>query len=263
MAVFDHQIALATKNVGFAKEGLATALALNAKKALARDVVVDWQKQLEEANTELAKHNAQKRERSVVGVLEAETELYRREKDLADAEAAHRILEFGARPEEIEAEEARLARIQEEQYFLEKTREKLRITSPLAGVITTPYMRDRVGQYFREGELICEVENLHGMEIEIPLDEQDINHVVPGLAVDLKPRSLPLHTLTATVKSITPYAVPGKVQSMVVVNCELEESADELLPGMTGYARVYCGTCTPASYVWSRFVRYLRTEVWW
>jgi len=57
----------------------------------------------------------------------------RREKELADADAKLKLLEAGSRPEEIAAEKARLARLQEEDAYLARLEERQRVACPVAG----------------------------------------------------------------------------------------------------------------------------------
>lgn len=259
----EQQIGFAVAQVEFARNGLERSQKLLEKKALAQDHFLEAQRQFALAQTQLAQANTQKRERVILGTLEAEAELARREKESADAQATLRILEAGSRPEDIDAEKARLARIGEEKDYYEKLGAKVRVTSPVSGVILTPHLKEKIGQYLKEGELICEIEDPQSMEVETLLEEQDVHRIQSGCTATLKPRSLPLLTLSARVKSIAPQAVAGKVQSTVNVYCQLENPSVELITGMTGYARISCGQCSPASYLSGRFLRYLRTEIWW
>ena len=89
-----------------------------------------FRRQGEQVQAQKAAHLAQ-------GTLEAETELSRREHDLADQSAALALLEAGPRPEEVEAQEARLARLLEEVRHLDGLRERLLIRSPGPGQVTT------------------------------------------------------------------------------------------------------------------------------
>src|SRR5262249_17393606 len=129
------------------RAGLLSGRAVSAEQyqeAVRRQQVC--QAQLEQAQ-------AEKHAREAKGTLEAETELAPRERELADVEAALTLLEAGPRPEEVEAERARLARLQEEARYLEQLRDQLPIHSPVPGLVTTPRLKEKVGQYVREGEL--------------------------------------------------------------------------------------------------------------
>src|SRR5262249_61744324 len=133
----------------------------------------------------LERARAEKDVRSARGVLEAETELARRERELADTEAALSLLEVGPRREEVEAESARLARLREEVRYLDQLRDRLSVHSPVPGLVTTARLKEKVGQYVTEGELVLLVEEPAGLEVEITLAEQEVERVRPGQTVAL------------------------------------------------------------------------------
>jgi putative peptide zinc metalloprotease protein len=180
-----------------------------------------------------------------------------------------------AAPWEVEAERARLARLQEELRYLEGLQKKEPVTSPLPGVVTTPHVKERVGAYLNEGDLICVVEEVDVLEVEVALPEQDVDRVRPGQAVELKPRAAPLRTLRTQVDRVAPTAVRpeapalaapavrGEVPGTVTVSCRLEATDPGLRPGVTGYARVSCGPRPAGEVLADRALRFLRTEFWW
>ncbi|HEY1378793.1 MAG TPA: efflux RND transporter periplasmic adaptor subunit, partial [Gemmataceae bacterium] len=212
---------------------------------------------------QLEQARAEKRAREARGTLDAETELARRERELADAQAALRLLEAGPRAEEVEAERARLARLQEEAGYLEQLRDRLAVHSPVPGLVTTPRLKEKVGQYVREGELICLVEEPECLEVEIAIPEEDVGRVRPGQAAALRVRTLPFETLTARVDRIAPAAGRGDAQSTVTVYCRLGDCRPGLRPGMTGYGRVCTGPRPLGGILFDRALRFLRTECWW
>ena len=206
---------------------------------------------------------AEKRARQAKGTIEAEAELARRDKELADARTSLALMEAGSRPEEIEAERARLARLEEERSYLTGLCGKLAVTSPVAGVITTPRLKEKVGQYLHEGDLIGMVEEPGGLEAEIAVPEQDVRRLQVGQQVELKARSAPFETVTVQVDRIAPAAGKGEVQSTITVYCRLGDCAADLRPGMTGHARIVTGRRAPGLIFLDRGLRYLRTEFWW
>jgi putative peptide zinc metalloprotease protein len=205
---------------------------------------------------------AEKRARQARGTLEAEAELARREKELADVRATLVLMEAGSRPEEIDAERARLARLEEELRYLTELGVKLAVTSPVAGVITTPRLKEKVGQYLHEGDLIGVVEEPGGLEAEVALPEQDAARVQAGHTVKLKARATPLETVEVPVDRIAPAAGKAEVQSTVTVYCRLGDQAASLRPGMTGHARIVIGRRPPGRIFLDRALRYLCTEFW-
>jgi multidrug efflux pump subunit AcrA (membrane-fusion protein) len=205
----------------------------------------------------------QKQARQALGTQEADAELARREKELADARGALTLLEAGSRPEEVEAERARLARLLEETAYLEGLRARLPVCTPVAGVITTAHLKEKVGQYVHEGDLIGVVEEPAALEAEITLAEQDVARVRPGQPVALKARALPFETFPTQVDRVAPAAGKGDVQGTVIVYCRLTTPGMELRTGMTGYARIATGRRSVGAILLDRALRYVRTEFWW
>ncbi|HVX09575.1 MAG TPA: efflux RND transporter periplasmic adaptor subunit [Pirellulales bacterium] len=238
------------------------------KKLYLRKVVTE--QQLHEAQTAFKKARAQlaqvrneKSAEETVGTLKAEEELARRERELDEAKAALTLLEAGSRQEEIEAAEASLARQNEELAFLEEQQKKLPLYSRVEGVITTPHLEDRVGEYIEQGGLVCELEEASSLEVEISVPEDNISDVKPGQCVDLKARALPYETFEAKVERIAPAATGGDHQSTVVVYSRLLNGATALKPEMTGHARIYCGKKPIGQIGMDYVLRFIRTEFWW
>ncbi|HXT60001.1 MAG TPA: efflux RND transporter periplasmic adaptor subunit [Pirellulales bacterium] len=215
------------------------------------------------AKAQLAQARNEKAAQESVGTLKAEEELARRQKELHEAQAALALLEAGSRREEIEAAEASLARQREELAFLEEQQKKLPLHSRVDGVVTTPHLQDRIGEYLQQGDLVCEIEESSSLEIEISIPEDRISDVRAGQCVDLKARALPYATFQAEVERIAPAATSGEHQCTVVVYSRLVNGSTRLKPEMTGYARIYCGKQPIGQIGLDYVMRLVRTEFWW
>ena len=134
-----------------------------------------------------------------------------------------KLLEAKTRPEEISAAVAQLNRFEEEARYLERLEEQLSVFSPFSGVVTTEHLKEKAGQYFQQGDLICTVEALSVLEFRLTVTEQDLSRVRLGQTVLLKTRALPFETFTARVDHIAPSAETeeGAAQSSVTVCCTL------------------------------------------
>jgi len=141
--------------------------------------------------------------------------------------------------------------------------DRLLIQSPAAGVITTCRLREKIGDFFEEGELICEVEDGSQLQIVISLPEDQAARVEPGQQVCLKARSLPFEVFEVEVERIAPRAVTGDVQSNVNIYCRLDDPDGAFRSGMTGHARIDCGQASLASVFSTKCLRFIRTEFWW
>lgn len=247
----------------YADKARDRAESLLAKNAISTEDYLETTRNYRVAQAQLDQAEAERRAHQARGVLYAETELSYREKQVAEAESALRLLEAGSRPEKIQAARAYLARLQEGLRYWQEVQERLRVCCPGPGLVTTPRVREAVGRYLEEGDLICEIEEPAVLEAEIALGEQKVSRVEPGQVVELRARALPFRTFRAHVERIAPRAVEGEVRSTVTVYCSLKNPDSQLRPGMTGYARVYCGPRPLGEILLDRLLRHIRTEFWW
>src|SRR5262245_2050987 len=269
LARLDKAIAQAAAELNAARDAYERARQLWNGKALGEEQYREAERRFLSAQAQVSQVESQKRHREALGTREAiagldtEAELARRVKDLADAQAVLNIMEAGSRPEEIDAERARLARLREEAAYLEGLQAKTSVSSPVPGLVTTPRLKEKIGQYLKEGDLICEVEEPAILEVEITITEQEVARVRPGQVVELKARALPVDLFDSQVDRLAPVAAKGDVQSSVIVYCRLQESNTDLRPGMTGNARIYSGKRPVGEILLERAMRFVRTEFWW
>jgi multidrug efflux pump subunit AcrA (membrane-fusion protein) len=173
------------------------------------------------------------------------------------------------RKAEVDAARASHAKLEEELKYLEARAKKLLLHTTVAGVISTARLKEKVGQYFNDGDLICLIEDPTALEAQIDVPEQEAARIKPGQPVELKARSLPFDQLIATVDRVAPSAEAanvkeGKLQSTVPVYCKLAAPPPAALrPGMTGFARVSCGERPMGRVLADKGLRYFRTEFWW
>jgi multidrug resistance efflux pump len=259
----EKQIVACRAEPDVARKGHQRAKALLSQQALGQEQYQEAEGKYQADIARWEQARAEKRIRQAKGTLEAEAEQARREKELADAQANLKLLVAGSRPEEIDAERATLARLYEEARYLDQLAHALLLSSPVAGVVTTPRLRERVGHYLREGELICTFEDRVAPEVELTLSEENTARVQPGQEVGLKARALPFESFTARVDRKASVAARGEQQSTVAIYCRLHGAPAELQPGMTGYDRVYTGRRRVSAIALDRAVRFLRTEFLW
>ena len=169
--------------------------------------------------------------------------------------------EADIRAAETKAEQARLEGLKHEAEFLSSQLAKLKILSPVTGIVSTPRLDQQIGRFVAHGELICTVEDPRELEAEIQIPEQDVRFIRPGQEVELHPRATVLKSVNAKVKRIAPAATTQPTQSVVSVYCEISDP--ELVAGMTGHARIDCGKRRAGRIVLEQTMRLLRTEYWW
>lgn len=184
----------------------------------------------------------------------------KRELDQARSELA--ILEAGSRKETIRAMEAEVDKLTEKKKILEQQLELLEIRSPIEGVVATPYLQNRIGEYVEKGNVFCRVVDVRQVRVDLPIPEKEIADVQPNYPIILKVRGYPRRSFEARVKAIAPVAVEGGPVRQIVAQGELENSEGILRPGMTGVGKILCGKRTIAELLSRRAIRWIRTEFW-
>jgi multidrug resistance efflux pump len=197
-------------------------------------------------------------------VLEERTDRDRqiRTKALAEAQSELKILMAGSRKESIQAVEANVAKLEEKLSILEQQLEQLKIRSPIDGVVSTPYLKNRLGEYVEKGTPLCQIVDARLVNVDIPVPEKEIADVAPGYPIILKVNAFAKQSFMARVKTISPVAVEGALERKIVIRGELANADGQLKAGMTGVAKILCGKRMIGELVTRRAIRWLRTEFW-
>lgn len=265
MASLELAVEKADAQQKYQGEILEQMQALHDRGGLAGQQLLDYKKKSQDAILDVSRAQALMRSREAQGLITYESELARREKDLADAKAALTLLEAGSRHEDIDAEQARLRRLEEELSHFLHQQEKQIVVCPVSGTIVTPRFKEKIGSFVERGMPLCVIEDLHSLEAEISVSEKDARVLVKGQPIALKPRSLPLTTLTATVDRIAPAVqtdLTGASRT-VTVYCDVDNRDGLLRTGMTGYARIRSDQRPLALLMFHAGLRLLRTEFSW
>jgi putative peptide zinc metalloprotease protein len=263
-----QQIALARAELKAAASALTRAAELRAASAISASDFETAEAQRDVCLAKVEQAIADQRAHDVAGVLQAEQDLSKREQESADACAVLTLMEAGTRPEEIAAQEARVRQLDADVAELESIDARQTIAAPVAGIVVTPHVADRLGQYLAQGAVICEVADVERLAAEVALTEDDARRVAAKQAVRLRARGLTSATVKSHVARIAPAAVnvsehAGDLPSTVTVACEIANADGRLRPGMTGHAQIDTGQRTIAAIIGDRVRHYLRTEFWW
>ena len=209
------------------------------------------QKELEEAKGEL-------------NILEEQTErtIDIKTKELAQARSELNILLAGSREESIRGAESQTKKLEEKLGILERQKELLGIRSPIDGIVTTPYLKNRVGDFLDKGDEFCEIVSDGTVIIEMPVPEKEIGDVELDYPITLKVRGYPKRWYEARVRSIAPIASESGKERTVMVQGELDNPDGSLKAGMTGVGKILCGKQLIFQIATRRAVRWLRTEFW-
>jgi multidrug resistance efflux pump len=185
--------------------------------------------------------------------------------ELEESRGTLKLLLAGARPEEIEANEAAVSRLTAQRNYLQDQLKRLRIVSPIAGVVTTHRLKEKIGTNLKKGDLFAEVHQLKTVTAEIDVPEKEISDVHIGQPVTLKARAFLNNSFHGTVVAISPVASKpgdGLPQRNFLVMTELDNTDMSLRPEMTGNAKISCGRHRLYEIVFRRFIRFIRVEFW-
>ena len=163
-----------------------------------------------------------------------------------------KIMQNGARPEELSMAEAEVRRLKAQAEFQESHIVASQIRSPIRGVVTS----------LSSGDNILTIANLDTMRVLIRISEKDFDVLQEGLPVKLKVRSYPGKTFWGKVSRVSQMAAADQAVNIFPVTCKIENQDRLLRPGMSGHAKILCGRRRLASILTRRLIRYLRVEVW-
>ncbi|HEV8358245.1 MAG TPA: efflux RND transporter periplasmic adaptor subunit [Gemmatimonadales bacterium] len=188
------------------------------------------------------------------------------EKEGEEARARLRLVMARGRTEDIDAARQEVARAEADRRLVEQQLARTLVVAPHAGVVTTPKLRQRLGELVHPGDLIAEVHEIRTVSAEIDVSERDIGEVRVGQRGLVRLRAWPAHTFEGTVTAIAPAASDPEAASVgdrvVKVAIAIVNRDGLLKPRMTGYARIEAGQRRALDLVTRRFRRFLRVEFW-
>lgn len=184
-------------------------------------------------------------------------------KALEVAKANLAVVKSGPRPEEIEAQEAEVRRLQT---VVRNYEEQLRLTvltSPAEGRVITPYIDQRVGQYLKKGDLFAVVADPRTVQIEVQVPEEEAPQVRRGAAVQIVPWAFPHKTFLGTVLSVAPVATHNEGLTTVRVLAEIPNPDQVLKADMTGYAKISAAEKPVWDVLFRPLIRWFQVEFWY
>lgn len=187
---------------------------------------------------------------------QSKTELVVGEGALRATAEETRLVEKGARPEEIAAAQAEVQRLEAEAVEVQRRIEGCTLRAPAAGIVITPNLDQRRGDFVSAGGVVLEIADTATLAANVVVLESEIGDVAPGRTVQLRFAAFPDRTFEGTVEDVAPAARPDQLGRAVFnVRCRVHAAATTLRPGMTGAAKIACGTRTVAQLIARRVMR--------
>jgi putative peptide zinc metalloprotease protein len=164
-----------------------------------------------------------------------------------------KLLENGFRPESIDMAKAQLEQLDAKVKHSDSQMGETRIESPFDGTVTM----------VNQNNIIISVVRTDTIRARIYVPEKEISVVKPGNPVKLKVRSFPYLTFSGVITKIDPQVVDETDKHrVIIVTANIANQDELLLPGMTGKAKIYCGSWPIYRLIMWRLVRYVRVEFW-
>ena len=184
--------------------------------------------------------------RSALAIAESEVARNREVGDSAALfEATSKLEETKAR---IALEEDRLART--------------RLVAPAAGVIVTPRIEERVGQYLTKGSEICVIADVGTILAEVAVPESDASLVQPGESVAIKLNPYPTRLFRGTVMRPGTHVRQEDKDRFIMAEVRIENPDGLLKTGMQGKAKVSTVRVPLIAAIFRGPVRWAWTRIW-
>jgi RND family efflux transporter MFP subunit len=166
-----------------------------------------------------------------IKLIEADTALSQVRRELAEAEFRNDPAAAGQ------------AQIRSQLYSAEVALEQQRIndarlTSPIAGIVTTPKVEEKFGSMIKPGDSFCEVVSQDRMAAEMSVPETDLSLVRPGENVSLKLNAFPTTTFEGTVDRIGAQTRTDSGDQYFLVRAIFENAGGKARNGMVGRVRI-------------------------
>ena len=245
-----------------------------AQERLTRQESLHQRKVVTEADLRAAQESREVRERELA---EAEAALRTIEADQCGAssgslvlarcecdDAQHRLdlLLSGSRPEDVAAARADSDALAARRDFVQRQLERVQITSPLAGIVTTRKLANQTGKHLAVGDRIVQIEQLDQVTVELAIPECEAADIAVGQDVALKARAYPEKVFHGKVTAIASTTIEDADERIVIISSTVSNGDLLLKPGMTGKAKIACGERQATDLAMRRLARTLRVEFW-
>jgi RND family efflux transporter MFP subunit len=121
-----------------------------------------------------------------------------------------------------------------ESYRLARTR----LTAPIAGIVVTPKVEEKIGHLLARGESFCELVDPNQMAADISYPETDAALVKPGANVALKVNAYPVATFRGTVERLATESTVAEGDQYFQARAIFPNAEGKLKEDMAGRAKV-------------------------
>jgi multidrug efflux pump subunit AcrA (membrane-fusion protein) len=134
--------------------------------------------------------------------------------------------------------------------------------TPIAGVILTPRLREKLGTSCEAGDTLYVVGEMATLQAEILLDERSLGLVDADCAVQLRTYGQEGEVRHGQIELIAPLPAVKRARQMYRVRVRVPNPNGDLRPGMRGVARFESGQSPALAQLLAGAARVLRIEFW-
>ncbi len=172
------------------------------------------------------------------------------------------LIKLGAPPDQIAAAKAKLLGWEEQRNYYRDQIEQSILYMPFNGKLVTLHLKQKIGSYLNKGEALIVVENTQQVLAQIDVPEPDIGYIKKQAKTTVRLVTYQDMIFNGVVSTIDTNVQEERFGKVVRVITVLDNQADLLKSGMTGYAKIESQTL-PVWKVFSlAFVRFVRVEAW-
>ncbi len=132
-------------------------------------------------------------------------------------------------------------RFQERESLLLGRQQQLSLQSPYSGIVLSGDLKQSEGGPVAKGEVLFEVAPLERVLLQLLVPDRDVFYVRKGAKVNVHFDAFPGILWKGKVARIAPRSERVQGENVFPVSFEIENREGLLLPGMQGYASIYCG----------------------
>lgn len=174
---------------------------------------------------------------------QAETKLKLLKLDISVAKARFESVRTGQKEEMVQLMKTKIQSLEKQVADMKSKISAEAISTPIAGMMLDSY----------EPGTICSIAKVDTMIVQIPIEEKNRRYAKKGLPFRLKISSMGTEIFSGELESVgnNAHMVTGRM--MFILIGVIENPERNIMPGSTGYVKIYCGNYP----VW----KYFRT--WW
>lgn len=239
-ALAEHDLLLSDPKASEAAQAKAE---VDQAKLELRRITNDWERSRKMFNRGLISEEQWEEARTKRSVAEEEVKI---------AESSFELLKSGPKVEEVLMVEAEIDKLEARISHLTEQINASNFTAPFPGTVSSTGVENEILNLIR----------MDTIEVVVAVPEENIDVLSIGQRVVLKVSGYPAREFDGTVVHIRQSASPGENENTFDATCLISNPERILKPGMTGYAKIYCGKMSLGGKLVRKILRFFRIEFW-